>query len=266
MIKQPAERPGRVTQTEIARRASVSQGVVSAVLSGKPSPIRVSAGVRRRVLEVAAEAGYRPDSSARAMRTGLYHNIGYFLDTAPGAMEENDFPEFRAGVFDAAAARDFYVSLIRLSNRDFAKNLILKVFEEGHLEALSPNNMAGLIARLQQTILMKGFRIVYSIEKCGSNAVFFIDREDTRQLGGHTLQLGTRCAGFFIEDTQPPRASQWGGRQEAYRQLGEWTSARWKIAAGTFARNAARSWRGHEASTDRTKLFATAIEKPSCSN
>lgn len=219
MIKQPAERPGRVTQTEIARRASVSQGVVSAVLSGKPSPIRVSAGVRRRVLEVAAEAGYRPDSSARAMRTGLYHNIGYFLDTAPGAMEENDFPEFRAGVFDAAAARDFYVSLIRLPNRDFVKNPIPKAFREAHLDALILNNMGGLTTELQQAILTSGFPIVYLNEKHETNAVYFDDHEDMRQLTEYVLQRGYRRVAFFSEDTRRPAHYSEVSRQEAYTSV-----------------------------------------------
>ncbi|MCS7048461.1 MAG: LacI family transcriptional regulator [Verrucomicrobiae bacterium] len=150
------------------------------------------------------------------MRTGLYHNLGYFLDTAPGAMEENDFPEFRAGVFDAASARDFFVSLIRLPNRDFAKNPIPKAFREAHLDTLILNNMGGLTPELQQAILTSGFPIVYLNEKHDTNAVYFDDYEDTRMLTEYVIQRGYKRIAFFAENTRRPQHYSEQLRQAAF--------------------------------------------------
>ncbi|WPJ95576.1 LacI family DNA-binding transcriptional regulator [Coraliomargarita algicola] len=58
--------PRKVTQSDVARAAKVSQGVVSCVLSGRSSDtLSVGDETRRRVLAVANELGYRVRSSVR---------------------------------------------------------------------------------------------------------------------------------------------------------------------------------------------------------
>lgn len=57
----------RPTQVDVARLASVSQPVVSYVLSGNPDA-PVAPATRERVLKAIAELGYVPDHSARSLR------------------------------------------------------------------------------------------------------------------------------------------------------------------------------------------------------
>ncbi|TMR15910.1 LacI family transcriptional regulator [Nonomuraea turkmeniaca] len=61
------------TSTDVARRAGVSQKTVSRVMNGEPY---VSADVRERVLAVARELGYRPNTAARALLLGRFQRIG----------------------------------------------------------------------------------------------------------------------------------------------------------------------------------------------
>ncbi|MER6006790.1 LacI family DNA-binding transcriptional regulator [Nonomuraea angiospora] len=61
------------TSTDVARRAGVSQKTVSRVMNGEPY---VSADVRERVLAVARELGYRPNTAARALNLGRFQRIG----------------------------------------------------------------------------------------------------------------------------------------------------------------------------------------------
>lgn len=58
--------PSNLNSMDIARLAGVSQATVSRVLSGSAS---VRPETRARVLQVVKKSGYRPNSSARAMRT-----------------------------------------------------------------------------------------------------------------------------------------------------------------------------------------------------
>src|SRR5919201_4827950 len=62
----PAGRPARVTTHDVARRAGVSQSLVSLVLSGNPTA-RVAEATRERIRRAAHELGYRPNVIARAL-------------------------------------------------------------------------------------------------------------------------------------------------------------------------------------------------------
>ncbi|MFL6132885.1 MAG: LacI family DNA-binding transcriptional regulator [Nocardioidaceae bacterium] len=66
-------RPRRPASTDVARLAGVSQKTVSRVMNGEP---HVKEEVRRRVLTVAAELGYRPNNAARALISGRTRRIG----------------------------------------------------------------------------------------------------------------------------------------------------------------------------------------------
>ena len=62
-----------VTSHDIARRAHVSQSTVSRVLTGNT---KVRKEARERVIAAVRELGYRPNATARAMRTSQTGNIG----------------------------------------------------------------------------------------------------------------------------------------------------------------------------------------------
>ena len=54
----------RATIADIAQRAGLSKGAVSYALNGLPG---VSESTRQRVLKLAAEMGWRPNSATRAL-------------------------------------------------------------------------------------------------------------------------------------------------------------------------------------------------------
>lgn len=67
----------RPTMADVAARAGVSRTLVSFILDGKPG---ASAQTRQRVLAIAEEIGYRPDSAARLLAQGRSRTLGVMTD------------------------------------------------------------------------------------------------------------------------------------------------------------------------------------------
>ena len=76
----PSTRPRRVTLREVAQRAGVSPTTASFVLAGRED-MRISADARLRVRRAAAELDYRPNLTARSLRTKVTRTIALVSDT-----------------------------------------------------------------------------------------------------------------------------------------------------------------------------------------
>ncbi len=82
---------GRITQTELAKLAGVSQKTIYRALHGKG---RISAKTAALIENIAKENNYRIDQAAHTMVTGKYHNIailtpGWHLSDVPDAAEDH---------------------------------------------------------------------------------------------------------------------------------------------------------------------------------
>ncbi len=92
---------------EIAKRAGVSRSTVSYALSGKRP---VAAATARRINEVIAELGYRPNASARALAEGRTRTIGLVIPPASRRLTDVQLG-FVATVVEEAAGHDLDVLL-----------------------------------------------------------------------------------------------------------------------------------------------------------
>ncbi|NGN63221.1 substrate-binding domain-containing protein [Streptomyces sp. A7024] len=92
----------RVTMADVARRAGVSPTTASFALSGR-TDMRISDAARNKVLEAAAELGYRPNATARSLRTKSSQTIGFVSD----AITTTPFAgEVIRGALEAARAKE----------------------------------------------------------------------------------------------------------------------------------------------------------------
>jgi LacI family transcriptional regulator len=73
-------RPRRPTLRDVAERAMVSPTTASFVLTGRDD-MRISDDARHRVLRAAAELSYRPNLTARSLRTKVTRTIALVSDT-----------------------------------------------------------------------------------------------------------------------------------------------------------------------------------------
>lgn len=100
MAKDGPRAPDRVTLADVAARAGVSRGAVSFVLNGRTDQ-RISAATSERVLTAAKELGYRPNLTARVLRTGTSGTVALISDfisstSTANAMVRGALQELRA--------------------------------------------------------------------------------------------------------------------------------------------------------------------------
>jgi DNA-binding LacI/PurR family transcriptional regulator len=103
----PEERPSRPSMADVARHAGVAPITVSRVSNGHHN---VDPDTRQRVLESMRVLGYRPNSAARALKSGRFNTIGVILFTLEtfGNMRTLD------GIAQEAADANCAVTLIRV--------------------------------------------------------------------------------------------------------------------------------------------------------
>jgi LacI family transcriptional regulator len=70
----------KVTLIDVAVRAGVSATTASYILNGRSAQMRISADTEGRVRRAAADLGYRPNRSARSLRTATTSTIGVISD------------------------------------------------------------------------------------------------------------------------------------------------------------------------------------------
>lgn len=93
----------RPTMADVATRAGVSRTLVSFILDGKPG---ASEETKQRVLAVADEIGYRPDSAARLLARGRSRTIGVLMD-----VRQLFEAELVTGIYPAAEGLGYEVLL-----------------------------------------------------------------------------------------------------------------------------------------------------------
>ena len=114
------------TIADVARAAGVSKGLVSFALNDRPG---VAPGTKQRILEVAAELGWRPSVQGRSLSTRLAYSIGLVIARDADLVAADPFyPPFLAGAERVlvAAGRTLTLSVLG-PERD----------EEAHYRALA---------------------------------------------------------------------------------------------------------------------------------
>lgn len=101
-----------VTMQDIASRVGVSKSTVSHIMNNRETALRISVSTRERVMQAAAELGYRPNALAHAVATGKNRMIG-FLVYKP---EYEPVARMLSGALDEAEDQGYSIKVMRLRN------------------------------------------------------------------------------------------------------------------------------------------------------
>lgn len=113
---------------DIAERAGVSVGQVSRILNNDPNA-RAAAATRDRVLQVAAELGYRPNVMARALRAARSDTVGVLVPDLTNPL----FAGMLRGI-EVEAERRGYTVLLGRSEQVRSSGQLARMIEHGRVD------------------------------------------------------------------------------------------------------------------------------------
>jgi LacI family transcriptional regulator len=140
--------PIRVTQHDIAAKLGIGQKTVSRVFT---NPELVSDALRSRVVGIARELGYRPNTGARAMRTGRFETVVLVQSTERTA---SPMPEMLViGMDEVLSGADVSLVFARLPDDQLVSDeFVPKVVRELLADGLLINYDTNIPRRLVELI------------------------------------------------------------------------------------------------------------------
>ena len=195
---------------DVAARVGMSPASVSMVLSGAPGP---SAATRERVLEAAAELGYRPDRTASLLARRRTHLVGVLLQA--GSPFHAQLVE---DIYEAAEGRgyDVVLSAVTRTREERRATETLVDFRCEALVLLGPVAPAAQLAALarQLPVVVIGRRVAGA----GVDVVRSADAQGVGQAVDHLAGLGHHAIAYVDGGRGPIAADRRRGYRTAMRR------------------------------------------------
>src|SRR5215217_2299557 len=183
----------RVTVRDVAARAGVSQPTVSLVLGGHPRA-RVAAETRERIVQAAAELGYRPNVIAR----GLARRRSYAIGLLVPDLRNPFYAEIVSGAERVAAQEGYAVLLCDASEvgaRRHLETLRERLVDGIILDAVGASELAEVASGESA---FEGLNVVLIDEPSGRVPFVASDAMGAgRSAAAHLIALGHRRVGFM---------------------------------------------------------------------
>jgi DNA-binding LacI/PurR family transcriptional regulator len=202
--------PRRPRLEDVAARVGMSPASVSMVLSNAPGP---SAATRRRVLEAAAELGYRPDRTASLLARRRTHLVGVQMELGSAF-----HAELVADLHEAAEGRGYDLVLSAVTRTRDERRAVetLVDYRCEALVLLGPVAPAAQLADLarQLPVVVIGRRVSGN----GVDVVRSADGDGVGQAVGHLAGLGHRAIAYVDGGRGPIAADRRRGYRTAMRR------------------------------------------------
>lgn len=208
-----------VTIKQIAEHSGLSIQTVSQILNDKAGAYKPD--TRERVRTAARELGYLPNSSARAMRSGLFGGLA-LLSSTEGTRSLLPVG-LLDGIYDEAASRNMHLIFARMSDEQltsdrFTPKILRELMADGLLINYNAHIPPGMIARIEQ----QAMPAVWINTKQPTDCVFPDDLRAGQRAAEHLLALGHRRIGFVNWNSWAHYSAQdrWQGVQNAVQAAG----------------------------------------------
>jgi LacI family transcriptional regulator len=178
----------RVTIKQIAEQSGLSVPTVSRILRDEGHAHQPA--TRERVLRVASEMGYRPNTSARAMRSGRFGAVA-LLQSGTDQVRSLLPPSLLNGILASTGAHELHLTVAALPDEQLTdRGYMPRILREWSVDGLLinyntdiPEQMAGLIAH-------HGIPAVWINSVRDADCVFPEDEAGGRAAAEHLLRLG----------------------------------------------------------------------------
>lgn len=129
----------KVTISDVARTAGVSNSAVSYALNGKPG---VSEDTREKVLKVAEQMGWKPNMAAKALSDASTRTVGLVIEVDSEVLSvESYFMELIAGLGDALEDYDYSLLVRIVSDSQSAMRIHRNWIATGSVDAMLVMNV-----------------------------------------------------------------------------------------------------------------------------
>lgn len=178
-----------VTLKQIAHRAGVSIPTVSYALNNKGHLLRPE--TLQRVLAAAQELGYRPNASARAMRSGKFNCVALLLSSVQGRSElPKDLLE---GVHNALSARDMHLTVTQIPDEKLtSEGDIPKILRQSMADGLLINYTHEIPPQMLELINRHHIPSVWLNTKQDADCICSDDVRGAREATERLIALGHR--------------------------------------------------------------------------
>ena len=202
----------RPTLADVAARTGASKSLVSLVMRGEPG---ASADTRRRILDVAEQLGYHPDSRARLLRSGRSRLLGVVF-----GIQHAFHGDLVTALYTAAGQTGYELALSAVTPDRPETEAIASLLQD-RCEALillgpqsSAANVARLAGRLPVVVLAR------SIRNPAVDVVRTADADGLRQAVDHLVGLGHRRIAHIDGGRAPGAADRRRGYRDAMHHHG----------------------------------------------
>jgi len=192
------------TTYEIARKANVSQATVSFVLNNRYEGVRISDSTRQRVLNIAAELGYRSNGAAKAMSSGKFGCAALLTSTRQHHSYVPD--KLLHGIHDALCDHDLHLTMAVLSDdRLTDESFVPKILRECLADGLLIDYIQDIPTRLVELIGRHKIPAVWINAKRPADCVYPDDVAAAREATRRLIELGHRDIAWlnYVHGYQP---------------------------------------------------------------
>ena len=204
-----------VTMNDIAARVGVSQATVSYVLNGRKSGVPVRQEMRERILQTAAELGYRRNELARAMASGKNYVLG-FVTHLPGEENSN---RIMLGAQEEASERGYLIKLLPMAGFPDYPKAFARLAEQRLAGVMALNLKAEAVECLREETQRFEVPVVLMDDPPPQDwaaSVVSDDADGLRQSIAHLRQLGHQRIAFVSAQAQSALAQQ---RQASFLRI-----------------------------------------------
>ena len=204
------KRAGKITITEIARRAEVSSATVSLVLNGKG---RISEATRKKVHAAMEEFGFIPDQSAVNLRLGRSKLIGAVVNDISNPF----FAELTAALEKTVSASDFLLIVANSADDPERQRRLLSAMISHGVAGLVISPSAGTSASDFAFIKRREIPCVTCVREFPGLGMDFVGSDDftgAYLAVEHLHKLGHRRIAFV---GGVPGTTTWSLRQAGFR-------------------------------------------------
>ncbi|MBA3939473.1 MAG: LacI family DNA-binding transcriptional regulator, partial [Planctomycetes bacterium] len=207
-----------VTLKRIAEQCGLSLQTVGAVLGSRAHLFRPE--TRERVLRAAAQLGYRPNSAAKAMRSGRFNCAALVLSDNP--WRSTLFREQVAGMDHALLAAGMHLAHALIPEHDLReRGQVPKILGELMADGLLINYNTGIPAPLERVMAQHRLPAIWMNVRRERDCVHPDDEGAGRLATEHLLALGHRRIAYVDYShatAQPDQHYSAADRQAGYAQ------------------------------------------------